>query len=132
LPRGAAIVRPPERQHPLVAPAAAVLASPTQTFRFTDIAALTPEKLMEQIADTRQKCGWAATTGNARKWWEIFERENVERPERVLRVLEELLMRSATIADFFNAFLASNTENIQANLHYLDYRRFKKEADHKK
>ncbi len=36
-------------------------------------------------------------------------------------------MRSATISEFFLAYVYSNTDNIQANLHYLDFMRLKAE-----
>jgi hypothetical protein len=37
-----------------------------------------------------------------------------------------LKLRNATIAEFFLAYVYSNTDNIQANLHYLDYSRLKR------
>ncbi|NDC39438.1 MAG: hypothetical protein EBZ48_15605, partial [Proteobacteria bacterium] len=40
--------------------------------------------------------------------------------------------RKATITEFFLAYVYSNTDNIQANLHYLDYTRLKKEEERKK
>jgi len=36
-----------------------------------------------------------------------------------------LKVRSATISEFFLAYVYSNTDNIQANLHYLDFMRLK-------
>ncbi len=39
---------------------------------------------------------------------------------------EELANRKATATEFFLAYVYSNTDNIQANLHYLDYTRLKK------
>ena len=50
----------------------------------------------------------------------------------VLRLAEELAVRKATITEFFLAYVYSNTDNIQANLHYLDYTRLKKEEEKKK
>ena len=50
----------------------------------------------------------------------------------VLRLAEELFNRQATITEFFLAYVYSNTDNIQANLHYLDYTRLKKEEEKKK
>jgi hypothetical protein len=46
-------------------------------------------------------------------------------PALVFRLAEELRNRKATIAEFFLAYVYSNTDNIQANLHYLDYTRLK-------
>jgi hypothetical protein len=45
---------------------------------------------------------------------------------------EELKNRKATITEFFLAYVYSNTDNIMANLHYLDYVRIKKEEERKK
>jgi hypothetical protein len=50
----------------------------------------------------------------------------------VLRLAEELQVRKATITEFFLAYVYSNTDNIQANLSYLDYTRLKKEEEKKK
>ena len=50
----------------------------------------------------------------------------------VLRVAEELSLRTATIGEFFLAYVYSNTDNIQANLHYLDFSRLKKEEEQRK
>ena len=41
-------------------------------------------------------------------------------------------MRKSTITEFFLTYIYSNTDNIQANLYYLDYSRIKKEADREK
>ena len=69
--------------------------------------------------------GWKRTTGSARKWWEAFQKENQHRPALVFRLAEELRNRKASIPEFFLAFVYSNTDNIQANLYYLDYKRLK-------
>ena len=73
--------------------------------------------------------GWKDATGGARKWWETFEIENRHRPALVYRLAEELRNRKATLNEFFAAFVFSNTSNIQANLHFLDYKRLKDQGD---
>ena len=75
---------------------------------------------------------WDNTTGSARKWWEAFEKENSHRPALIFRLAEELRNRNATITEFFLAYVYSNTDNIMANLHFLDYTRLKKEEEKKK
>ncbi|MGE3840293.1 MAG: hypothetical protein AB7I50_01775 [Vicinamibacterales bacterium] len=52
---------------------------------------------------------WKNTTGSARKWWETFQDENKHRPALIFRLTEELRNRQATIAQFFMAFVYSNT-----------------------
>ena len=66
-------------------------------------------------------------TRGPRKWWTAFETENKHRPALIHRLAEELKVRSATITEFFLAYVYSNTDNIQANLHYLDFMRLKAE-----
>jgi hypothetical protein len=93
----------------------------------------TPEKRLPPAADRRRGRGplprdrldWANTTGSARRWWEAFKKENAGRPGLVLRLAEELANRKATLTEFFLACVYSNTDNIQANLLYLDYTRLK-------
>ena len=80
----------------------------------------------------RAELDWDNTTGSARKWWEAFEVENKERLPLVLRLCLELVQRKATITMFFLAYVYSGTDNIQANLYYLDYMRLKKQEEEKK
>lgn len=90
------------------------------------------DKIREKLDETKKKLDWDNTTGSARKWWEAFENENKHRLALVLRLAEELANRKATITEFFLAYVYSNTDNIQANLHYLDYTRLKKEEEKRK
>ncbi|MCO6431632.1 MAG: type IV secretory system conjugative DNA transfer family protein [Deltaproteobacteria bacterium] len=92
----------------------------------------TDDKILDTLAEVKKKLDWDNTTGSARKWWEAFENENKHRNALVLRLAEELAVRKATITEFFLAYVYSNTDNIQANLHYLDYTRLKKEEERKK
>ena len=90
------------------------------------------EQVLKKLDEVKQKLDWDNTTGSARKWWEAFESENKHRMALVLRLAEELANRKATITEFFLAYVYSNTDNIQANLSYLDYTRLKKEEERKK
>lgn len=90
------------------------------------------DQIRTKLDEVRKKLDWDNTTGSARKWWEAFESENKHRVALVLRLAEELANRNATITEFFLAYVYSNTDNIQANLHYLDYTRLKKEEEKKK
>jgi hypothetical protein len=129
------VIKPPLRSEPLLVPERpkrGATAPTPRPGRFTDTRGLSEERLKELIEDVRNSCGWSETSGSARLWWESFEKANAERKGLVLRLLEELMGRSATIAEFFGAHVYANTDNIQANLHYLDYTRLKKEGDQKK
>lgn len=66
---------------------------------------------------------------DVRGWSDAFERENKHRAALIHRLAEELRNRKATISEFFLSYVYADTENIQANLHYLDYRRLKKEEE---
>jgi type IV secretory pathway TraG/TraD family ATPase VirD4 len=92
----------------------------------------TEEQMMNKLLECKKQLDWDNTTGSARKWWEAFENENKTRTALVLRLAEELAVRKATITEFFLAYVYSNTDNIQANLHYLDYTRLKKEEEKRK
>ncbi|MGI6679981.1 MAG: type IV secretory system conjugative DNA transfer family protein [Bdellovibrionota bacterium] len=95
----------------------------------SDISGWTDEQIQDKILDTKKKLDWSNTSGSAKKWWESFEEENSNRLHIVLRLCEELAIRNATITEFFLTYIYSNTDNIQANLYYLDYSRIKKEEE---
>ncbi len=80
----------------------------------------------------RDRLDWPNTTGSARKWWSAFEDESKDRLWVVVRLAEELAIRKATITEFFLSYVYSNTDNIQANLHYLDFTRLKKAEEAKR
>jgi ATP-dependent Clp protease ATP-binding subunit ClpX len=90
------------------------------------------EQLQELLENVKKDLDWEHTTGSARKWWNAFEEENKTRVPLVIRLAEELKVRKATITEFFLAYVYSNTDNIQANLHYLDYVRIKREEEQKR
>jgi len=96
---------------------------------FTDTTGLTQEAVWNLIEETKAILAWEETAGSARKWWQAFEEENKHRPALILRLCEELKKRKATIGEFFLSYVYSNTDNIQANLHYLDYQRLKDEEE---
>jgi hypothetical protein len=98
----------------------------------TNTAGWSAEQIDKKLVEVKKNLDWDNTTGSARKWWEAFENENKTRTPLVLRLAEELQVRKATITEFFLAYVYSNTDNIQANLSYLDYTRLKKEDDKKK
>lgn len=98
----------------------------------TNTAGWSNEAAKRRLEQIRSLIDWDNTTGSARKWWEAFESENRHRPHLVLRLAEELWIRSATITEFFLSYVYSNTDNIQANLHYLDYTKLKKQEEKEK
>lgn len=124
--------RTPLRYSKDAPPAVAAVAQPVEEVGFTDTRGWNDSRCWELVNELRARCGWEQTTGSARKWWTDFEGESKTNPRVVIRVLEELVKRKATITEFFLAFVYSQTANIQANLHYLDYTRLKRANDPKK
>jgi type IV secretory pathway TraG/TraD family ATPase VirD4 len=98
----------------------------------TNTAGWSNDQLNQKLVEVKKNLDWDNTTGSARKWWEAFENENKTRMPLVVRLAEELQVRKATITEFFLAYVYSNTDNIQANLSYLDYTRLKKEEEKRK
>lgn len=90
------------------------------------------DQIKVRLEQVEASLDMANTTGSARKWWQAFRDENSNRLNLVLRLAEELAMRKVTITDFFLSYVYSNTDNIQANLHYLDYTRLKKQEEQKR
>ena len=94
----------------------------------TDTGKWSEYKVREALERIKQEhLQWDETPGSARRWWEAFEKENAHRLRLVYRLAEELRNRRANITELFLAHLYSNTDNIQANLHYLDYSKLKRE-----
>lgn len=91
----------------------------------TDTREWSDDRLMDRIVFLRKNLDWERTEEPARKWWSAFEKCNINRLGLVVRLMEELLIRKATITNLFSAYLSSKTDNIQANLHFMDYQMVK-------
>jgi ATP-dependent Clp protease ATP-binding subunit ClpX len=89
------------------------------------------DRVQARLDQVQSALDWENTTGSARKWWEALIQVDQQRKPLVLRLAEELAVRKATITEFFLCYVYSNTDNIQANLHYLDYKRLKGEEEKK-
>jgi len=103
------------------------------TTGITNTIGWTNDQIKTKLAAVELKIG-CQTIGNssAGKWWQAFKKENDQKISLILRLSEEILIRNATITDFFLAYVYSNTDNIQANLFYLDYTRLKNAEELKK
>jgi ATP-dependent Clp protease ATP-binding subunit ClpX len=86
-------------------------------------------EIKERIEEVKNQIGWHETEGTAKRWFITFEETNKSKLSLVLRLYEELLIRKVTIQDFFLAYVYSNTDHIQANLYYLDYKLLKAEQE---
>lgn len=79
-----------------------------------------PEELRQALEQRKAKLDWENTTGVAKEWWETFEKQNAQRLPLLISLCEELEKRSATITEFFLAYLYSNSDSIEGNLAHLD------------
>jgi hypothetical protein len=92
---------------------------------FTDTSRLNPQEIWKRIEGMRKSLGWETADETVRRWWAEFERLNRKSPALVLRLSEELQQRKASITELYEAFRQSGSDNVQANLDYLDFLRLK-------
>jgi tetratricopeptide (TPR) repeat protein len=78
-------------------------------------------EILLRLQDVKLQLGWTSAATHTREFWDRLERQNEHRLGRLLQLAEELARRNATIDRYYEAFVASYTENIDANLAYLDY-----------
>lgn len=112
------------RDHPPLSPVERL--SPASEMAMSNTSLWTEEQVSRRLEEVKERLDWRQTTGSARKWWLAFESENPTKTKLILTLAEELAIRNATITEFFLAYVYSNTDNIQANLNYLDFTRRKK------
>ena len=98
-----------------------------------DVSSWNEQEIIEDLERIKeQDLQWQESSDPSKKWWRAFEEENSKRMPLVHRLAQELKLRKATIEEFFMAYVYSNTDNIQANLHYMDYVRLKAEESKKR
>jgi hypothetical protein len=88
---------------------------------FSDVTGWSAERVRQRLESVKELIDWRETIGEAREFWLQFEGQNKHRLQLVLRVAEELLARNTTITHFYRAYKISQSENIQACLHFHDY-----------
>ena len=99
----------------------------------TDTIGWSAEQLRASIDAIKvEHLAWIETTGPAKTWWDEFELANETKLTLVHRLVEELRNRKATIGEFYLACTYSNTDDILANLCYLDYMHLKRDAMRRK
>lgn len=96
---------------------------------FTDISGWSLARVTRHFCEVRDRIGWSVTQGRAREWWKGIEHVHRHRPATLVRLAEELRERQATITEYFDAFMAADTDNMQAILHYLEYARLRRASD---
>ncbi|MBK8233780.1 MAG: AAA family ATPase [Candidatus Eisenbacteria bacterium] len=97
----------------------------------TPISEQSRAKIREQVEALKPRIAWSEADLEVRGWWREFERNHAKNPGVVLRVMEQLRKRKATLSKFYQACRHARTENIQAALHYLDYLLLKEKEENK-
>ncbi|HBO44518.1 MAG TPA: hypothetical protein DD670_11405 [Planctomycetaceae bacterium] len=90
------------------------------------------ERLAAYRDQALDRLNWGAESGSTRTWFESFLKDNskdIPKLRIVCRLLDEILVRQASINEFFLAYLYGATENIQAVLAYMDYRALKRQEE---
>lgn len=95
----------------------------------TNTAAMTEDQILLRLEEVKDRLKFSEADDRTRRRWEEIERESRRMPANALRLAEELANRNVTLAEFFQAFDAAGTDNIQAILHYLDYSRLKRDGE---
>lgn len=76
-------------------------------------------QLQLRLADIRRQIAVADAGEEARQLWRSLEAQH--NPRQVLQLAEELALRGATLEHYLDAYVFSESENIQANLAHVDY-----------
>lgn len=80
----------------------------------------TDAQIAARLAEVKALIGLPSKSEAVNNWWQRFEQEKADRLDLVLRTAEEIGVRGANADEFHWACSFSRTQNIQANLDYLD------------
>lgn len=112
---------------PTVTTGRAVARAGSASPRGPDTSGWTEHEITCALEDVKHRLGFADLDAHRALWWERLEKRHKDRRGELLRVADELLGRHATLAEFFVACSRSGTDDLQANLHFLDYYRLKRQ-----
>jgi formylglycine-generating enzyme required for sulfatase activity len=85
----------------------------------------TEAQIQARLEEVLPRLDWEGAHASVWAWWTAFADDNRSRPGVVLRIAEQLALRNATLAQFYDASRDAGVESIEATLHYLDYTRGK-------
>lgn len=86
----------------------------------------TPKQMKQRLTDARKLLGFSAATRPARKWWRALEQQNLDKLPVLLALTDRLRSSNATIQEFYEAYVRSNTESFDGVIHFMNYERIKK------
>ncbi len=87
----------------------------------TDTTGWDHEQLKSHVLKLRETAGWARMGRQARQWWTDIQKQQGTQLREVVRILEELQRRGMTLTTFYEVSQKSGTDDLQANLLFLDY-----------
>ena len=88
---------------------------------FTNPLGMTTQMIRSRIADVKEQVGYSTAPSSARKLIDELEQSNASHPALILRLLEEIRNRNATISDFYRVHIEIEDRNTVVLLAYLDY-----------
>jgi type IV secretory pathway TraG/TraD family ATPase VirD4/ribosomal protein L7/L12 len=115
------------RSRPLQARQPGDVKQPKKVNGFTQTNGWSDKKIWKKIEEIKESLSWSAFSTEALEWWSLFEKLNVQTPRHVLRYIEELEKRKATVEELLDAAKASQSRKMDAIIIYLDYMRLTKE-----
>jgi hypothetical protein len=95
---------------------------------FTSIKGWTDREIKALIDRNDQALGLKSVAHSIRDWWNSIKLRLAEQPETIVQLQEELLWRQAGIGDLYLAYKRSGSDNIAANLIYVDFLKAKRNA----
>ncbi len=83
-------------------------------------AQMSPDQIANSLEQIKLGLDWENTTGAAKQWWQAFEQANQTNLVAVLSLAQEIGTRKSTIAQFYDAFVKSGTDDLKQVLVVLD------------
>lgn len=90
----------------------------------TDDLELVLRKLTTELIQWRKvsHLAWNTARGAAKEWWSSFEEANSNNQEMILQLIQELMLRKATVDDFFSVYIKDNCKSVPDVLMAIDRR----------
>lgn len=101
-------------------------------FGFADTTGWTTAQIQKRISNGCQLLKSDQAPSQANSWWSSYQLALEDHLDLVVRLIEELVQRSATLAEFYEVCQESEVEDMEANLIYLDFVRRRQKVAAKK
>lgn len=84
------------------------------------VAAVDPEKARQQLNQAREALSFEYADTPAQEWWMALEKLNEKSPQSVINLAEQLIKRKMLLADFYQFYVTSGIDNIDALMKAID------------